>query len=88
MPQPTGEAGLSHLVADDGGNRHAVKHVVDELVKNAAVCSAKHNGTLVLKTAGAVLSDPAIHVSRLVVAPEQHPLEGMQYFEGKHVPRG
>jgi hypothetical protein len=36
-----------HLVADDSRDRHAVKHVVDQLVKSFSVDCAKHDVALV-----------------------------------------
>ncbi len=47
-----------HLVADNGGDRHAVKHVVHKLVKQATVNGAECQCALVVEAAGAVLIEP------------------------------
>ena len=47
-----------HLVADNGGHRHAVKHVVHKLVKQATVNGAECQCALVVEAAGAVLIEP------------------------------
>lgn len=47
-----------YLVADNGGDGHAVKHVIDQLVKQPTVNGAKRHRALVMKAAGAVLIEP------------------------------
>jgi hypothetical protein len=47
-----------YLVADNSGDRHAVEHVVDQLVKQATVNGAKRQRALMMEAAGAVLIHP------------------------------
>ena len=63
-----------NLIIDGGSHRHAVEHIVHELVENGAVGGSKRDGTLMMKAAGPVIVDPAVHVSRLMVASEEYPL--------------
>ena len=38
-----------HLIIDGGSHRHAVKHIVHELVEDGAVSGSKRDGTCVTK---------------------------------------
>ena len=74
-----------NLVVDDGSDRHAVKHVVHQLVKEGTIDVAERDTALTKKAASAVMAYPAIHVSGLVIASEEHPLQGVKHLEAQHV---
>ena len=67
-------------VADGGGDGHAVKHVVDQLVKEGAIDVAERDGALAMKAAGTILAFPAVHLSSLVIASEEDPLQGVKHL--------
>ena len=76
------------LIIDGGSNRHAVKHIVDKLVENGAVDGSECDGALMMKAAGAIVVHPAVHVSRLMVASEEYPLQGVKHLEAQQVAAG
>lgn len=66
-----------YLVADDSSHWHAVENIIHKLIKEAAVDIAECNDALMMEAACAVLIEPTVHVTCLVVASEEEPLGGV-----------